>query len=117
MPLSQQDIVLDWCYDKSVCQTRTVTSFYAAVLLLAAAYAGRAELSAAVHTAAAKCEAFQQENRDTLAKAAALPWDNVVVLADGPCAALPRRVRWPSRKSACCAGVTSMYWITATAPS
>ena len=84
MPLSQQDIVLDWCYDKSVCQTRTVTSFYAAVLLLAAAYAGRAELSAAVHTAAAKCEAFQQENRDTLAKAAALPWDNVVVLADGP---------------------------------
>lgn len=47
--------------NKSVCQTRTVTSFYAAVLLLAAAYAGRAELSAAVHTAAAKCEAFQQE--------------------------------------------------------
>ena len=75
MPLSQQDIVLDWCYDKSVCQTRTVTNFYAAILLLAAAYAGRSDISAAVHTAAAQCEAFQQENRASLTKAAALPWD------------------------------------------
>ena len=37
-PVSQLDIVLDWCYDQSVCQTRTVTNFYAAILLLAAVY-------------------------------------------------------------------------------
>lgn len=83
-PLSQQDIVLDWCYDKSVCQTRTVTNFYAATLLLAAVYAGDTKLSEAVHTAAGKCEAFQKDHREALEKVAALPWDNVVVLADGP---------------------------------
>lgn len=83
-PLSQLDIVLDWCYDNSVCQTRAVTNFYAAVLLLAAVYSGDAALSQAVHTAAAQCEAFQQSNRPMLEKIAALPWDNVVVLADGP---------------------------------
>lgn len=84
VPFSQQNIVLDWCYDKSVCQTRTVTNFYAAILLLAAIYGGSMGLSGAVHIAAAKCEAFQRENRDALSKVSALPWDNVVVLADGP---------------------------------
>lgn len=83
-PLSQLDIVLDWCYDESVCQTRTVANFYAAILLLAAVYSGDAALSEGVHTAAARCEAFQQTNRAALEKVAALPWDNAVVLADGP---------------------------------
>lgn len=83
-PLSEQDIVLDWCYDESVCQTRTVTNFYAATLLLAAAYTGDAAIADTVHTAAAGCGMFQQKNRTALEKLALLPWNSVVVLADGP---------------------------------
>lgn len=83
-PLSQMEVVLDWCYDKSVCQTRTVTNFYAATLLLAAAYSGDPALTESVHAAAAQCDAFQQNNRAALEEIAALPWNNVVVLADGP---------------------------------
>lgn len=84
MPLSQLDITLDWCYDESVCQTRTVTNFYAAVLLLAALYAGNAGLAAAVRAACAQNAAFQAENRPVLEQIAAMAWDNVVVLTDGP---------------------------------
>lgn len=83
-PVSQLDIVLDWCYDQSVCQTRTVTNFYAAILLLAAVYSDDAALCQGVHTAAAQCEAFQQTNRAALENVAALEWEDAVVLADGP---------------------------------
>ncbi|MDO4292418.1 MAG: SIS domain-containing protein [Eubacteriales bacterium] len=83
-PLCDLSIGLDWCYDRSVCQTRTVTSFYTAALLLAAVYADDRKLAAAVHSAAAGCGDFQRENRAALEKISALPWNNVVVLADGP---------------------------------
>lgn len=83
-PLSEQEIVLDWCYDESVCQTRTVTNFYAATLLLAAAYIGDPSIADAVHIAADGCGAFQENNRAALERLALLPWNSVVVLADGP---------------------------------
>ena len=53
-------------------------------LLLAAAYSGDAALGTAVHAACAQNADFQQKNRPVLEKAAALEWDNAVVLADGP---------------------------------
>ena len=83
-PLCDLDLVLDWCYDRSVCQTRTVTNLYAATLLLAAAYTGNATLVHAVHTAVKQSAGFQAENRLALEKLANTQWDNVVVLADGP---------------------------------
>lgn len=84
MPMSDLDITMDWCYDHSVCQTRTVTNLYAAVLLLAAAYAGDGVLTASVEKASAENARFQQENRAVLEAVAKLPWRNVTVLADGP---------------------------------
>ncbi len=83
-PLCDLDLVMNWCYDKSVCQTRTVTNLYAATLLLAAAYAGDSSLAESVHTATALSTDFQAETRPTLEKLAAAQWNNVVVLADGP---------------------------------
>lgn len=83
-PMCDLDLVFNWCYDKSVCQTRTVTNLYAATLLLAAAYSGDAALRGAVRAACAGNASFQKENRAALEKVAALPWSNVVVLADGP---------------------------------
>lgn len=82
-PLSQLEITLDWCYDESVCQTRTVTNFYAATLLLAAAYTGD-ETLLGVPAVCAQSAEFQAKTRPVLEELAALPWDNVVVLADGP---------------------------------
>ena len=83
-PMSDLDLIMDWCYDHSVCQTRTVTNLYAATLLLAAAYSGDEALACAVRTACESNADFMAENRPALERLAALPWDNVVVLADGP---------------------------------
>jgi len=84
MPMSQLNITLDWCYDNSVCQTRTVTNLYTAVLLLASYYANDEALRLSVKAACETNEKFMAENRETLEKIASLDWEDVTVLADGP---------------------------------
>ena len=83
-PFSELEFIMDWCYDESVCQTRTVTNLYAGSLLLAAAYSSDGELTAAVAAACNASRSFQEANRPMMEKIAALDWDRVVVLADGP---------------------------------
>ncbi|MDE7220942.1 MAG: SIS domain-containing protein [Oscillospiraceae bacterium] len=83
-PLCDLNLVLDWCYDESVCQTRTVTNLYTASLLLAAKYAGKDSLRESVLAAAENSGAFNLKYRPMLQEIAAMDWDNVVVLADGP---------------------------------
>lgn len=83
-PMCDMDLVFDWCYDKSVCQTRTVTNLYTATLLLAAAYSDDSALRSAVRSVCTVSLDFQQKNRAALEKIAKLSWNNVVVLADGP---------------------------------
>lgn len=83
-PLSNLEFIMDWCYDRSVCQTRTVTNLYAALLLLASAYSGNEALTASVEQASADNAHFQQENRPILESVAAMDWNNVTILADGP---------------------------------
>lgn len=83
-PMSSLEFIMDWCYDRSVCQTRTVTNLYAALLLLASAYAQDETLAASVEQASADNASFQQENRPLLETIAAMDWNNVTVLADGP---------------------------------
>lgn len=84
MPMSQLNITLDWCYDNSVCQTRTVTNLYTAILLLASYYANDEALRSSVKAACETNEKFMAENRETLEKIASLDWEDVTVLADGP---------------------------------
>lgn len=83
-PMSDLDLTMDWCYDRSVCQTRTVTNLYAAILLLGAAYAQDAVLAESVREACQCSGRFQRENRAVLEAVAGLDWKNVTVLADGP---------------------------------
>lgn len=83
MPMSQLDINMDWCYDNSVCQTRTVTNLYTAILLLASYYSKDEALKASVKAACDTNEKFMLENKETLEKIAALDWEDVTVLADG----------------------------------
>lgn len=83
-PMSSLEFIMDWCYDHSVCQTRTVTNLYAGLLLLASAYSENKALAASVEQASADNARFQQANRPILETIAALDWNNVTVLADGP---------------------------------
>ena len=83
MPMSQLDITLDWCYDNSVCQTRTVTNLYTAILLLASYYAKDEALNKSVKAACELNEQFQLDNMETIEKIAAMDWEDVTVLADG----------------------------------
>lgn len=83
MPYSDLDLTMDWCYDKSVCQTRTVTNLYLAVLLLGAFYNHDKELEAAALEAVKQNEGFKDTYRPVLKEIAAGNWDNAVILADG----------------------------------
>lgn len=84
MPMSNLDITLDWCYDNSVCQTRTVTNLYTGILLLASDYAKDESLKNSVKVACETNEEFQNKYRETLKTIAGLDWTDVTVLADGP---------------------------------
>lgn len=84
MPMSQLNLTLDWCYDNSVCQTRTVTNLYTSILLLASFYTKNEGLRNSVKVACETNEQFQMANRETMEKIAALDWEDVTVLADGP---------------------------------
>ncbi len=83
MPYSDLDLTLDWCYDESVCQTRTVTNLYTVLLMLAAFYAGDEELAADTQRAAMENEAFKISYRPALKKMAEMDWTDALVLADG----------------------------------
>ncbi|MDD3338333.1 MAG: SIS domain-containing protein [Lachnospiraceae bacterium] len=83
MPYSDLDITLDWCYDKSVCQTRTVTNLYASILLLVSLYSGDDQLTEAVKAAVEQNEEYKNACRPILEKIAEKDWDNAIILADG----------------------------------
>lgn len=84
LPLSDLNLIMPWIHDNSVCQTRTVSNLYAAILLLAAKYSGRSSLYDSVLAAGNMSNAFHLKNRPVLAEIVGRDWDNVVVLADGP---------------------------------
>lgn len=83
-PFSNLDLIMDWCYDDSVCQTRTVTNLYAAVLYFAAFYAKDKALLQGIDHAVSHNLAFREANVTTTKEMACLDWNRVIVLADGP---------------------------------
>lgn len=83
MKYSDLDITMDWCYDKSVCQTRTVTNLYTALLMMTAFYNKDQDLLASVKAAVDANEAFKNEYRSVLEEVAKKDWENAIVLADG----------------------------------
>lgn len=81
--LSELSLILDWCYDESVCQTRTVTNLYVSTLLLAAKYIKNPMLVEFVKQACRDNENFLHDHRSCFEEIAKQNWENVVVLADG----------------------------------
>lgn len=84
MPYSDLDLTMDWCYDKSVCQTRTVTNLYTALLMLAGIYDGDTALLEEVKKAVGNSKEYMEKYRPVLKGVAEKDWDNAIVLADGP---------------------------------
>lgn len=83
---SDMELIMDWCYDKSVCQTRTVTNLYAAVLMVAGFYGGDMDLIYNLRITIEENEMMKKAYRPELAKLAGKDWNHAVVLSDGiPC--------------------------------
>ena len=83
MPYSDLDLTMDWCYDNSVCQTRTVTNLYAALLMLVSFYKKDEVLLDSVKKVIENNEEYKLRYRPVLEDIAKRDWDNAVVLCDG----------------------------------
>lgn len=78
------ELTMDWCYDLSVCQTRTVTNFYLALSVLFCFYRQDTCTLESLRAVVRENEKFQEQNREQLCKVAERDWNRVVVLANGP---------------------------------
>lgn len=84
MLYSDLDYTMDWCYDKSVCQTRTVTNLYTALLMLTGIYSGDDCLLEEISHVVSRNEEYKETYRPVLKEIAKKDWDNAIILADGP---------------------------------
>lgn len=84
LPYSDLDLVMEWCYDQSVCQTRSVTNLYLAMLMLTAYYGKNDALIADVKNVIESNREYKEKYRPLLKEIAGREWDKAVVLADGP---------------------------------
>ena len=81
--ISDYDIALPWALDESVCQTRSVTNFYAAALLLCGIFYENRELLSDVKAVIGSNEEFKSCYRGVLEEIGRKNFDDVVILADG----------------------------------
>jgi len=81
--IADLSLEIPWAFDRSVCQTRSVTNIYAADLLLIAAIAGDKKLADEIGAAVKAGGKFQRRYKNTLQEIARKKsWSQVVVLAD-----------------------------------
>ncbi len=80
--LAELTLEIPWAFDESVCQTRTVTNFYAANLILIGILADDEKLLAEIDAAVKDGERFMAEYKGMAETIAKEDWDKVVILAD-----------------------------------
>ena len=86
--LSHWNLRLPWAFDEAVCQTRTVSNLYVAVLGLAYIAAGESELLAQLRELTAHASTFCPAQEETLSALAQGAWTKAVVLGDSGMAGL-----------------------------
>ena len=86
--ISDINIELPWCFDKAICQTRTVTNFYAAGLMISAILAKDANVKNALLSAPRFFNDFREVADEHLRRIANVQWERAVVLADAGVAGL-----------------------------
>jgi fructoselysine-6-P-deglycase FrlB-like protein len=79
---------MPWCFDRSVCQTRTVSCLYLAGMLLIAGLGGNETLFGGLTRAVAGGPAYMARIEDDLKRVAKGPWTRAVVLADAEIAGI-----------------------------
>lgn len=79
---SDYTIKMPWAYDKSVCQTCSVTNLYLATLLLYAYYFDDLKLLESAGNAVRSNEEFKMKYRESLENIAGMEWSNAIILAD-----------------------------------
>ncbi len=80
--LAELSLEIPWAFDESVCQTRTVTNFYAAQLLLIAILAGDDGLVGEIDKAITHGEQYMAQYSALAEQVAERDWNKVVILAD-----------------------------------
>ena len=86
--LADVNILLPWAFDRSVCQTRTVTNLYAAGLILAMLASGDEAGLRSLVRLKEHSTVFCPQAEPLMKEAAAWPWTKAVVLADSAMAGL-----------------------------
>lgn len=79
---SAYNLELPWCYDTSVCQTRTVTNLYAALLMSVAVFCNDQELIGCLMQVPGAAEAYQTRFDNVFEEIAGWNWKRGIVLAD-----------------------------------
>ncbi len=83
------NLEIEWAFDHSVCQTRTVSNLYVACLALSACLANNDELISDLCAINKLSKAYRERYESELAKIGEnKTWDNGVTLADCECAGL-----------------------------
>jgi glutamine---fructose-6-phosphate transaminase (isomerizing) len=86
--LSDLTIEMPWCFDKSVCQTRTVSNLYMAGMLLIARLSGNDKLAEGLDRAVVGGNSFLSWYENELKFVASKFWTHAVVLADAELAGI-----------------------------
>lgn len=86
--IADWSLCLPWAFDEAVCQTRTVSTLYAAALGLAYTAAGDIEQLTRLQELPKYAEAFCPAQEDALSALAQKPWTKAVVLGDSGMAGL-----------------------------
>lgn len=74
---------IPWAFDKSVCQTRTITNLYAAIALIVSTLSKNTNISSNIEKVVANGDEFLSDYEDAFKTIGYEDWDKVVVLADG----------------------------------
>ncbi len=81
--ISDFTLEMPWAFDKSVCQTSTVTNLYTANLLILAYLSGDKKLEQSIKRAIDIGEGMMSTYKEKLKAAAQKEWSDTVILADG----------------------------------
>lgn len=74
---------MPWAFDESVCQTRSVSTMYAAAQLVLGLLSGRDEIEKSIQAIAQHGDSYLEAVEPVLAEIAREDWKKVYVLADG----------------------------------
>ena len=80
--LCDEMLEMPWGFDRSVCQTRSVSCLYTAGMYLIALLSGNTELADGLRRAVAETSAFMKSYEDDFKFLASKRWTNAVVLSD-----------------------------------